>query len=162
MSTTSTVLSFFNRTLSKICYNFNFNKSTMRWAMKQCETFESTKIDIRCFLTTISKRSHALNLRRSFFSMTIKNISSTTFCCLNLYELIFFDVMIQGLNVSSFDLCADSAEICSFSIDFSFCTSSATSFKSEIFKLSYCSCVYDFILFSCFSFFETFNLKSFG
>ena len=128
--------------------------------MKQCETFESTKIDIRCFLTTISKRNHALNLRRSLFLMTIKNISSTAFCCLNSYESTFFNVMIQGLNVFSSDLCADSAKICSFSTDFSLCTPSATSFKSEIFELSYCSCAYDFILFSCSSSFETFNLKN--
>ena len=121
--------------------------------MKQCETFESTKIDICCFLTTISKRNHALNLRRSFLLMMIKNISSTAFCCLNSYESTFFDIMIQDLSVFLSDLCVDSTEICSFSIDFSFCTSSATSFKNEIFKLLYCSCAYDFILFSCFFFF---------
>ena len=122
--------------------------------------FESTKIDTRCFLTTISKRSHALDLRQSFLSMTIKNIPSAASCCLNLYESTFFDVMIQGLNVSSSDLCADSTKICSFSIDFPFCTPPATSFKNEIFKSSNCSCAYDFTLFSCFSSFETFSLKN--
>ena len=130
--------------------------------MKQCETFKSTKIDTRCSLTIILKHNHALNLRRSLFLITIKNISSTTSCCLNLYKSTFFDVMIQNLNVSSFDLCVDSTEICSFLINFSFCTSSMTSFKNEIFKLLYCSCAYDFILFSCSSSFETFNLKNFN
>ena len=129
--------------------------------MKQCEMFESTKIDIHCSLTIISKRSHALNLRRSLLFTTIKNISSTTFCCLNSYESTFFDVMIQDLNILSFNLYVDSAEIYSFSIDFLFCTSSATSFKNEIFESSYCSCAYDFILFLCSSSFEIFNLKNF-
>ena len=129
--------------------------------MKQCETFKSTKINIRCFFTTILKRNHALNLRRSLFLMTIKNISSTAFCCLNSYKSTFFNIIIQDLSVFSSDLCVGSAKICSFSIDFSFCTSSATSFKSEIFKSLYCSCAYDFILFLCLSSFETFSLKSF-
>ena len=62
--------------------------------MKQCETFKSTKIDIRYFLTTILKRSHALNLHRLFLLMMIKNISSTASCCLNLYKSTFFDVII--------------------------------------------------------------------
>ena len=130
--------------------------------MKQCETFKSTKIDIRCSLIIISKRNHALNLRRSFFSMTIKNILSTTSCCLNSYESMFFDIMIQDLNISSSDLCVNSAEICSFLIDFPLCTSSTTSFKNKIFESLYRSCAYDFILFSCFFSFETFNLKSFN
>ena len=129
--------------------------------MKQCETLKSTKIDIRYFLTIISKRSHALNLRRSLLLIIIKNISSTTFYCLNSYEFTFFDVMIQDLNVFSFDLCVNSTKICSFSIDFSFCTPSTTSFKNEIFESLYCSCAYNFTFFSCFFSFETFNLKSF-
>ena len=118
------------------------------------------KIDIRCFLIIISKRSHALNLRRLFFSMTIKNISSTTFYCLNLYESTFFDIMIEDLNVFLFNLCVDSAEIYSFLINFPLCTLSATSFKNEIFKSSYCSCAYDFIFFLCFFSFEIFSLKN--
>ena len=130
--------------------------------MKQCKTFESTKIDIRCLLTTILKCSHALNLRQSFLLIIIKNISLTTSYWLNSYKLTIFDVIIQNLNVFSSDLCVDSTKICSFSIDFSFCTPSTTSFKNEIFKLSNCSCAYDFILFPCFSSFETFNLKSFS
>ena len=130
--------------------------------MKQYEAFKSTKIDTRCFLTIISKRSHALNLRRSLLSMTIKNISSTASCCLNSYESTFFDVMIQNLSVSSSDLCVSSTEICSSLIDFSFCTPSTTSFKNEIFESLNCSCAYDFIFFSCFFFFETFSLKNFG
>ena len=129
--------------------------------MKQCKTFKSTKIDIRCSLIIISKRNHALNLRRSFFSMTIKNISSITFYYLNSYKSSFFDIMIQDLNVSSSDLCVNSTEIYSFLINFSFCTSSTTSFKNKIFKSSYCLCAYNFILFPCFSSFEIFNLKNF-
>ena len=130
--------------------------------MKQCEAFESMKIDICYFLTIILKRSHALNLRRSFLLMTIKNILLTAFCCLNLYKLTFFDVMIQNLSVFSSDLCVDSIKICSFLVDFSFCTPSATLFKSKVFKLSNCSCAYNFTFFSCFSSFETFSLKNFN
>ena len=119
-----------------------------------------TKINIRCFLTTILKRNYALNLRRSFLSMMIKNILFIISCYLNSYESTFFNIMIQDLSVFSSDLCINLIKICSFLINFSFCTSSATSFKNEIFKLLNCSCAYDFILFSCFFSFETFNLKS--
>ena len=161
MLTTSTILFFFNRTLSKIYYNFNFNKAIIRWTMKQYKTLESTKIDIYYFLTIISKRNHALNLHRLFLSMIIKNILSTALYCLNSYKLKFFDVMTENLNVFSFNLCADSGKICLFSINFSFCMSSTTSFKNKFFKLLYYSCAYDFILFSCFSSCATFNLKSF-
>ena len=62
--------------------------------MKQYKTFKSTKIDIRYFLTTISKRNHALNLRRSLLLMTIKDILSIISYYLNLYESTFFDIMI--------------------------------------------------------------------
>ena len=124
--------------------------------------FKSTKIDTRCFLTTILKRSYALNLRRLFLLMTIKNISLIISCCLNLYEFIFFDIIIQSLNVFSFDLCADLAEIYLFSIVFSFCTSLTTSFKNKIFKSLYYSCAYNFIFFLYLFSFEIFNLRNFN
>ena len=94
-----TILSFFNRILSKDCCNFNFNWSTMRWARKQCEIFESTNIEIiRSFAFTL-KRNHVFDIRKLWkFKQNnfIKSLRIWTHCS---YDFFCRMSNIQNLNV---------------------------------------------------------------
>ena len=149
-----------SRILSTMHCNFNLNKSTIRWAMKQYEISKSTKIVIRRSLMITLKRRHAFDLRWLFLFKIIQNIN--WFCCwfIDSYESFDLTIKIQDSNVLSFDryVTTFASEIWSFSIvtfilDISSCF---TTFKNDAFEFINCSCSYDFNLFSKTSY-ETFN-----
>ena len=134
----------------------------MRWAIKQCETSKSVKIDILCFLTIILKCNHFFDLRWSLHFNTNKNISLFFQCCFNAYAAFSFNINVHYFNVFSLKQYIVLMKICSFSIDFSSVTSLLTAtFKSKIFEFTLYSNAYNFTHFSnsfsssC----ETFNLK---
>ena len=103
-STTSTVLSFLSCTLSEECCSFNLKRSTMRWAMKQCETLESMNTTIRRFsFAFTSKRNHVFDIRSLTFKL-IKNINSSSDCTFEVYELLSRISKFQDFDVSIFDI----------------------------------------------------------
>ena len=120
-STTSTILLFFNRILSKKYYSFNFNWSIIRWAIKQCETFEFANIEIfRSFSISISKRNHVFDIRLFLFKQ-INFIKLFLVDIINIYEKSSRVAKIQNLNVFSSKRFAkndiiNANKICSFSI----------------------------------------------
>ena len=91
----------------------------MRWTMKQYETFESTNTTIwRFSFAFTSKRNHVFDIRSLTFKL-IKNISSSSNCTFEMYELLSRTSKFQDFEIFIFDIFVIVIviiKICSFSI----------------------------------------------